>query len=466
MKTVEAIAASSAGEPEGVATLNSGGTLTEAQLPGSVEIGSPPPTGVAATDTANVKAALKAAGEVTNGVAVINKPGTYAIDEELIRPYTAAVVIGPATTLQAVAAMENLLSDPANHVTFAQSITGGGSLDANNQANHALWCRNFSHLVIDIEWKNSLEDDLILGDPGATAASHEPVFGPHALCQRTAGTVPVGHSCIWARRAGDGRIPGTVVTGQETGIKVDSGSGGWRGIATHPVGAGYAMQVCIDDNGAGEWFGVNLDTPTPKAHVGATGSGAFSTITDTEILAQHLLRPVSGTNIPAESFVGTVTPGASFVLVNAKGEEVKPTGTVAGITLAGVGILRRTGQGNQALGGQIFISPTYGVDGNTYGIVMGPTGVGGDLYGFHAQGGEAGNYRVQRALTGNLAKTYGPRLLQVNYIEANPETSLPSEGVTAASIGAEAVTAAKLANEAVETGKIKGRSRNGHEDRC
>ncbi len=416
---VEAVAISEVGQPSGVASLNSSGKLPETQLPSSVEIGSPPPTGVAATDTANAKAALKAAGEA-NGVAVFNKPGTYAISEELVRPHTASVVIGPNTILQAASGFSGtaLLTDSATEKSEYRSIVGGGILDSNGHAKHALWCRYFGHMTLGVVCQNSTEDDVILGDnvTPATAASYECIATEAFWINRTTGTVPVGHYALWLQRCSDSRFFGTVVKGQETGIRTDSAANRFYGV--HPYGAGYAMQVCVDDNSAGnEWFGPNYDTPTPKEHAGATGSTASATITDTEILAQHEGRPVSGTNIPAESFVGTVTAATSFVLVNSKGTEAKPTGEVKGVTLAGVGHLCRA-SGFNIVGGEVFVSTTYGVDNGCYGVVFGKNiNNGGFMTGFSARGGEPANYRVTQALIGNTSSTTWAGLIQINCVK-------------------------------------------------
>ena len=195
----------------------------------SVEIGSLPPTGIAATDTATVKATLKAAGEATSGIAVFNKPGTYLIDEELVRPHNVSIVLGSATIFLAAPefAGSALLSDSATEKSSRQSIAGGGTLDSNNNSKHALWCRYFGHITLGIVCQNSLEDDVILGDSvtPATAQSSEPILTPAFWVNRTSGSVPAGHACLWAQNASDGRIFGSVLKEKETGIRCSMETG-------------------------------------------------------------------------------------------------------------------------------------------------------------------------------------------------------------------------------------------------
>lgn len=398
------------------------------------EFSCPPPTGVAATDTANVEATLKAAGEVA-GLARIDQPGTYQINKELIQPFNVSIYIGPTTNLKGSAPVtgECLLSDSKTEKTISQSIVGGGTLNSNNVFKHALWPRYFGHqLVLGVKPKNSLEDDCILGDNTATGPSQEPVLTADFLIQRSTGTTPVGHACLWAQNASDGRMPGTVMTGQETGFRIDKG--GWRGFGVHPTGAEYPMQVCIEDNVGCEFMGLNLDTPTPKEHAGATGEAASSTITDAAILANHEGRPVTGTNIPAGSAVGAVTPGVSFTLKNAEtGASVKPTGAVSGITLVGVGYL--ISANGFSVSGQVYVSPKYGVDNGCVGVMVATNvSVGkGVVNGFQGNGGSA-EFRVTKALAGKLSAISWSNLVERNCVEkVFPSTQFQGAALEAAS---------------------------------
>jgi Phosphoesterase family len=92
-------------------------------------------------------------------------------------------------------------------------------------------------------------------------------------------------------------------------------------------------------------------SPGARTDAGATGSSASNVISDNSIVADDTGRQVTGTSIPANSFVGAVTDtgpnfpttstGAavtgSFQLVDQNGNPVDPTGAVSGVTLSAEG---------------------------------------------------------------------------------------------------------------------------------
>jgi hypothetical protein len=365
---------------------------------GTLEVTAPAPTGVVSTDTANVKAALQVAGE-SGGLASFTKPGAYAINEEVIRPANVSIRLAQGVVFKATAPFTGscLLSDSKASKSIYQSITGGGTLDSNNVAAHALWARWFGHFNFGVICQNSLEDDVVLGDPEAAEPSYEAYVLESFGVNRTGGAVPTGHYSLWARNCSDGRIFGSTFKGQEVGVRIDLG--GWRAFGAHPYGAGYPMAVCVEDRGGNEWVGTEADTPTPTAHPGAVGEATKSTITDGQILSSHEGRPVTGSNVPAGAYVGGVTVGTSFQLVNALGEAIKPTGVVAGITLLGVGILCRGTTPAKVIGGQVINNVTYGVDQGCVGVAIGRNVTGGFVQGFHSKGGSA-ERRVLKAIVG------------------------------------------------------------------
>jgi phosphoesterase family protein len=91
--------------------------------------------------------------------------------------------------------------------------------------------------------------------------------------------------------------------------------------------------------------------PKARTDAAATGGAGSSTISDNSIVADDTGRAVTGTNIPANSFVGAVTDTGpqfpttntgsatvgSFQLVGQDGTPVDPTGPVTGITLSAEG---------------------------------------------------------------------------------------------------------------------------------
>lgn len=71
---------------------------------------------------------------------------------------------------------------------------------------------------------------------------------------------------------------------------------------------------------------------TTRFDAGATGSAISPVISDVAILVTDYGGPVSGTNIPAGSYVGVIG-NLNFTLVNASGQSVLPTGAVSGVTI-------------------------------------------------------------------------------------------------------------------------------------
>jgi hypothetical protein len=70
-------------------------------------------------------------------------------------------------------------------------------------------------------------------------------------------------------------------------------------------------------------------TDTVRTDTVAVTSGS-ATVSDTTITAADQGRPVTGTGIPANSYVGTVTPGTSFLLSSSPTSQVNVNGTASG----------------------------------------------------------------------------------------------------------------------------------------
>ncbi len=378
----------------------------------AVEVSAPLPTGVAATDTANLEAALEAA---KGGLLKLPNTGKYRINKELLRPFNTSIYGPPTVTLEAAPGYTGtILSDSKTERTLRQAIFGGFMIDSANTAQHALWCRYFQRgLVLGVVCQNSTQSDCILGDNTATETSDEAFFTEQFGIDRRSGAVPAGAYCLWLQNCSDSCGHSFTMTGQERGIRLDKSD--CKFFDVHPLGAGHPMNVCIEDNGLlNEWHAPEVDTPTPIEHAGATGSAASGVITDASILSQHKGQPVSGTNIPANSYVGAVTSGVSFILATNNGTEVKPTGEVKGITLMGVGIMLNQ-PGTRILGGGAYISPTYGVDNGAYAIVNSSIAVNGLIIGFTVFGGDS-THRFTQPFVGNVLNMSWVGLLQSNCV--------------------------------------------------
>jgi LPXTG-motif cell wall-anchored protein len=113
-------------------------------------------------------------------------------------------------------------------------------------------------------------------------------------------------------------------------------------------------------------------TPGTRTDSSATGSASSSMISDSSIIGDDTGRTVTGTNIPAGSFVGAVsdtgplfptasggsTVAGSFQLVDDAGNPVLPTGPVSGVTL-GAECAPATGGLPSTCSGTLTADPLY-----------------------------------------------------------------------------------------------------------
>lgn len=83
---------------------------------------------------------------------------------------------------------------------------------------------------------------------------------------------------------------------------------------------------------AKSWFGGNT-----RADAGAGTTNSSGTVTDTLITAADFGKAVSGAGIPANSFVGTVTPGTSFLLSSTSGTQTNVNATATATVTINIG---------------------------------------------------------------------------------------------------------------------------------
>ncbi len=96
-----------------------------------------------------------------------------------------------------------------------------------------------------------------------------------------------------------------------------------------PTVSWYANAVSSTPTGSGGSSSLRTDT--------ATVTSGSSTVTDTSIVSTDYGKPVSGTGIPANTYVGTVTAGASFLLSSTSGSQtsVNATGNGSSVSVGG-----------------------------------------------------------------------------------------------------------------------------------
>jgi hypothetical protein len=182
--------------------------------------------------------------------------------------------------------------------------------------------------------------------PGTTAPGADSIFGAYGIFSDAAGenidgqnvdTEPTGpNSTLQTNALGDQLYPGP---GNNSFVDRPPAC---TAISPAPTPANCVPGIV--EGGAGS-------SPGTRTDKGAAGSDASSILTDNSIGADDTGREVTGTNIPANSFVGAVTDtgpqfpttntgsaiDGSFQLVNQAGDPVDPTGPVSGIVLSAEG---------------------------------------------------------------------------------------------------------------------------------
>ena len=145
--------------------------------------------------------------------------------------------------------------------------------------------------------------------------------------------------------------PNSTLATNSAGQQLDPGPGNNASIDRPPACSSVPANLNAADCVAGIVRGGSGNTPGARTDSGATGSSLSTTIEDNAILANDTGRAVTGTNIPANSFVGAVTDTGpqfpttnsglvdlgSFQLADQAGNPVYPTGPVSGITLSAEG---------------------------------------------------------------------------------------------------------------------------------
>jgi hypothetical protein len=371
----------------------------------------PVPTGVAASDTAAVQAAMTAN---SGGTTYLTNPGTFAIDATV--HLSGSLVLGPSTILQASTTIAGPVVDtPVG--TFLQNVQiVGGIIDAHNLAYNCLYIRYHGPIYVETDCINATQDYVILGDPAAAGSGYGATLGPSMSITNPAGSFNAGYSNLNIQNSTDNVIYIANMQGAETGVTSMTGDN--KFISTHPNGGtGQPMVQCFFDiSNSNTYTACTVDTVTPLAHSGATGSASNNVITDAAIKAQHRGLPVTGTHIPAGSYVGPVTAGTSFLLVTNANNDVSPTGTVSGIRLAGVGWnAAGYGPGLMLANCVAFEGSAGGVDNSCYAITVGPGVTALPVSNFNVLGVSAA-YRWIAPFTGNTTVVEYFGLQQTNVV--------------------------------------------------
>lgn len=124
--------------------------------------------------------------------------------------------------------------------------------------------------------------------------------------------------------------PGGLAITDPLPVQVALGSVIYSWTSVNPTTNWYVNSANTYTSNEGGTSAVRVDT-------GSYSTGAAQVITDASITAVDFGKPVTGTNIPANSYVGTVTVGTSFLLSSTSGSQtnVSPTGSGTTLTIGG-----------------------------------------------------------------------------------------------------------------------------------
>jgi hypothetical protein len=290
--------------------------------------------------------------------------------------FTCSYTMTPNTIIKGITGYSGVVADTPLGTQVDHLVFSGGQFDAGGSGSIAFW----AHWATHCTWSNSptfhnaQTADLVIGDPADGAGAHFS-YGLQVIrpqCDRTAGSkVPGGMNIHMTSVSTDCTIRESRGNGQECGIFDEGNDNNF--YTPHHSNQPVVCYLSVGVNS--DWIEPIADTCQPLVHGSASTAGVSSTITDSAIQPIHLGLPVTGTNIPgsisAPSFVGTVTAGVSFALVNAAGGSVSTAGAVAGITLAGVGLNLQTAVPS-VIGGNALMSNSLGVDNACFGVCFGP----------------------------------------------------------------------------------------------
>ena len=142
-----------------------------------------------------------------------------------------------------------------------------------------------------------------------------------------------GRIITWASGTAPSRVPGTARNNNAVGF---FSYGSDSGIHASEFGASASHNVVI----ACQPFSITecdiwSGGVCARWDSGATAGSGTDTITDSSVLATDTGRPVGGVGIPTKTYIGAVTTGTSFKLVNSAGSAVNTTASVTGVTVGG-----------------------------------------------------------------------------------------------------------------------------------
>ncbi len=145
-----------------------------------------------------------------------------------------------------------------------QVISGGGTLDANNTAQRALWLkRQYRGRLANLRMLNATTYCLQNGDTADGYTGSNSMDAVEFWCYRSGSAIPAGSYGIWTDNATDSKYVQGYVKGYAEGVRDDVGGSRYGYVHVWDTNQNGAMTACFDDNAQGNWWSDNVcDTPS------------------------------------------------------------------------------------------------------------------------------------------------------------------------------------------------------------
>ncbi len=145
-----------------------------------------------------------------------------------------------------------------------QVIGGGGTLDANNTAQRALWLKRQQRgRILNLRMLNATSYCMQNGDTADGYTGSNSLDAVEFWCYRSGSAIPAGSYGIWTDNATDSKYLQGYVKGYAEGVRDDVGGSRYGYLHVWDTNANGAMTTCFDDNAQGNWWSDNVcDTPT------------------------------------------------------------------------------------------------------------------------------------------------------------------------------------------------------------
>ena len=280
----------------------------------------------ATDDTTAIQNAMAYASTTENGAATVYFPsGTYEVSAPIV--VNSSVQLDPSATIQATASMAAVVEigpDSPSRGTngyLHNAFFEGGTIDANNLANDALFLRHYEHIAVrDVTVNNFLVNGFHFNDPSLGGNNTEVIASDlHTI--RTSGNIPVSSASVLMDTNGsDNQLTDSVFTQSDIGIYVKSAGEFFSNIHVYAYPpANGAMSIGFKDEGfQNYWKGCEADGPTVY---GMYVSGfdpsiigcRFDTVTgtNTDDATYAIYFPSSSATAPTASITGSYFDGAS-----------------------------------------------------------------------------------------------------------------------------------------------------------